>query len=90
MADDMVIDVTPDELRAWMQQSTTRKFFNVVNYRIQEITEQILDGAFVAMDSVETTALFTTRAAGRLQGLKELQLLVTELQEEEENDTDVD
>ena len=86
MSDDIVIDVTPDEMREWRQQPTTRKFFQVVDQYAEMEFRALSDGSYIYHDSADATVIAVARATGRLSGLNQLCDLVEELQEEEEPD----
>jgi len=72
------VKLTPDDFEVWKAMPQTQAFMALVDEEIKEITEEIIDGRTIDLDSANLTAMKTAGMIGRIRGLMKLRDLEVE------------
>lgn len=88
--DDIVIDLTREEFKAWIGSPTTKKVFQAIELYAQDYANALTAGSTVNLDSIEATALRTTNVTSFLEGVRTVCNLEELLFEEQEEETKED
>lgn len=66
---EITVGVGPEEMEAWLRDPTTRKVWSGLNRLRESYHQQVLSGQTLNLNSVEQTALMTSRLLGIIYGL---------------------
>lgn len=75
LRNEIVLEMTPEELAEWKQREETRKVFKFLRLIREDLKESLGAGEFLDLCSAEKTALASARVAGELYGLDHLLLI---------------
>jgi hypothetical protein len=66
---EITVGVGPEEMEAWLRDPTTRRVWSGLNRLRESYRQQVLSGQTLSLNSVEQTALMTSRLLGIIYGL---------------------